>query len=167
MPSERIDPQWFERPYYLGPDEDASDAYFALAKALGDNSREGIATWVMRNKQYTGALRVRDGYLMLVTLRKAEEVLSAKELPAPAGRPLDDREIRMAEQLVSVLEAPFKAEDFHDEYRDRVMRFIEAKAKGGAPKLKVVNQKKSTTSLLDALTASLKRTKRGGGKAVA
>ena len=168
----KINDQWYERPYYLGPDEDDSGAYFALAQALADNQREGLASWVMRNKRYTGALRANDGYLMLVTLRHAEEVLSAQQLPKPAGRPLDEREIKMAQQLVSVLEAPFQAEDFRDEYRDRVMQFIEAKAKGRSPKLTVVKKKPATTSLLDALSASLKNasskhSKSAGGKAVA
>ena len=78
----------------------------------------------------------------------------------------------MAQQLVSVLEAPFQAEDFRDEYRDRVMQFIEAKAKGRSPKLTVVKKKPATTSLLDALSASLKNasskhSKSAGGKAIA
>lgn len=167
IPPEQINDQWYERPYYLGPDGDDASSYFALAEALGDNQREGLAFWVMRNKKYAGALRAKGGYLMLVTLRHAEEVLSAQELPKPSGRPLDEREIKMAQQLVSVLEAPFQPEDFRDEYRDRVMQFIEAKAKGSSPKLTIVKRKESTTSLLDALSASLKNTKGVGGKAVA
>ncbi len=167
IPPEQINDQWYERPYYLGPDGDDTSDYFALGQALDQNQREGLAFWVMRNKKYAGALRAKDGYLMLVTLRHAEEVLSAQELPKPTGRPLDDREIKMAQQLVSVLEAPFQPEDFRDEYRDRVVQFIEAKAKGRSPKLTVVKRKESTTSLLDALSASLKNAKGTKGKAVA
>jgi DNA end-binding protein Ku len=163
---DRISLQWYERPYYLGPDDEDDAAYFALAKALAASEREGIARWVMRNKQYTGALLAKDGYLLLVTLRHAEEVLSAKELPKPSGRPLDKREIQMAQQLVSVLEDHFRPEDFRDEYRERVMQFIEAKAKGKRPKLKVIAKKPEAKSLVDALQASLKA-KRAGGKAVA
>jgi DNA end-binding protein Ku len=167
VPPERINHQWYERPYYLGPDEDDEMAYFALVKALANTEREGVARWVMRNKQYTGALRVKDGYMVLVTLRHAEEVLSARELPKPSGRPLDKREIRMAQQLVSVLEDRFRPEDFHDDYRERVMRFIEAKAKGRPPKLKAITQKPAAKSLVDALSASLAKAKRTRGKAVA
>ncbi len=168
VPPEQINHQWYERPYYLGPDEDADSDYFALAKALGSTGREGVARWVMRKKTYTGALQARDNYLLLVTLRHADEVLSAKELPQPAGRALDPREIQMAQQLVSVLEDEFRPEDFRDEYRDRVMQFIEAKAKGQKPKLQVMKAKKGTTSLLDALAASLEGAKKKpGGKRVA
>ena len=167
VPVEQINDQWYERPYYLGPDGDDASAYFALAQALGDNKREGLASWVMRNRKYVGALRATDSYLMLVTLRHAEEVLSARELPKPEGRPLDAREVKMAQQLVAALEGPFQPEDFHDEYRERVMKFIEAKAKGSRPKLTVVKRKPATTSLLGALSASLKKAKTAGGKAVA
>lgn len=121
----------------------------------------------MRDKQYIGALNVKDGYLVLVTLRHADEVISAKELPKPSGRALDEKEIRMAEQLVAALQDEFRPEDYHDEYRERVMHFIEAKAKGRRPKLQVVRQKRTPSSLVDALSASLNKAKQAGGKAVA
>lgn len=162
----RVNNQWYERPYYLGPDDD-DESYFALAKALGSSEREGIARWVMRKKRYIGALRAKDGYLFLVTLRHADEVLSAKELPAPGGRALDPKEINMAQQLVAALEGDFEPKEFHDQYRERVMQFIEAKAKGHSPKLKNIAEKKAAPSLMDALAASLKKAKRSGGKAVA
>lgn len=162
----RINHQWYERPYYLGPDGDQS-AYFALVKALENKDREGVARWVMRDKQYIGALNVNDGYLMLITLRHAEEVIPAKQLPKPHGRALDDREIKLAEQLVEALKDVFRPEDYHDEYRDRVMQFIEAKAKGRRPKLQVIRPKRAPASLTNALAASLKQAKRARGKAVA
>ena len=56
VPSGAISQQWYDRPYYLGPDGD-QQAYFALAEALEKRGREGIATWVMRGKPYVGALR--------------------------------------------------------------------------------------------------------------
>jgi DNA end-binding protein Ku len=73
----------------------------------------------------------------------------------------------MAQQLVSVLEDRFRPEDFHDDYRERVMRFIEAKAKGRPPKLKAIAQRPAAKSLVDALSASLAKAKRTRGKAVA
>jgi DNA end-binding protein Ku len=162
VPPESINQQWYERPYYLGPDGDI-EAYFALTEALENREREGIARWVMRNKPYIGALRAQDGYLVLVTLRNAAEVISARELPKPAGRAPSGKELNMAKQLVGMLEGEFDASEFEDEYRKRVMEFIERKAKGHAPKLHAVKTKRKTTSLDSVLAkslASLKKEKR-------
>ncbi len=156
---ESINQQWYERPYYLGPDGDV-EAYFALAQALENREREGIARWVMRNKPYMGALRSQDGYLVLVTLRNAAEVISARELPKPAGRAPSAKELDMARQLVGMLEGEFNAAEFEDEYRKRVMEFIERKAKGHKPKLQAIKRKRKTTSLDSVLAKSLERLKK-------
>ncbi|HKO95837.1 MAG TPA: Ku protein [Pyrinomonadaceae bacterium] len=160
VPPEAISQQWYERPYYLGPDGDEK-AYFALAEALTNRHREGIAQWVMRNKAYVGALRAEGDYLMLITLRNAEEVISAQDLPKPAGREPTQKELAMAKQLISLLEGDFKAEDYKDEYRDRVMEFIERKAKGKAPRLKLVKSKRKAGSLDAVLEKSIKSLRKG------
>lgn len=167
VPATQISHQWYDRPYYLGPDENDAPAYFSLAEALQRNDHEGVARWVMRKKQYVGALRSEGGHLMLITLRFAEEVLSAQELPRPAGRPPDQKELKMAEQLVAALEDEFRAEDFHDKYRERVMKFIQAKAQGQRPRLKIVARKKQAKSLTESLAASVNIAKRQKEKAAA
>jgi DNA end-binding protein Ku len=151
--------EWYERPYWVGPDGDAN-AYFALAEALEKRNALGIARWTMRGKSYVGALRVEEGYLALIKLRYTEEVLSARELPAPAGRALEPKELRMAEELIGALEGKFDLNEFRDEYRDRVMKFIEAKAKGKHPKLAAVKERRSAGSLEQQLTKSLNAMKR-------
>lgn len=154
VPPEAISQQWYERPYYLAPDGDKK-AYFALSEALNSREREGIAHWVMRNKAYVGALRAEGDYLLLVTLRNAEEVISARELPKPAGREPTKKELDMAKQLVGLLEGEFNADDYKDEYRERVMEFIEQKAKGKAPRLRAVKSKRKAASLDSVLEKSL------------
>jgi DNA end-binding protein Ku len=154
VPPDAISQQWYERPYYLAPDGDQKE-YFALVEALKKSKREGIVHWVMRNKEYVGALRAEGDYLMLVTLRNAEEVISARELPKPAGRPPTQKELAMAKQLVGLLEGEFKLEDYKDEYRKRVMDFIEKKAKGRAPRLRMVKSKRKAGSLDSVLKKSL------------
>ncbi|HEX2254114.1 MAG TPA: Ku protein [Thermoanaerobaculia bacterium] len=160
VPPDRITPAWYERPYYLGPDGDG-DAYFALARALGDRDREGVARWVMRKKRYIGALRVEDGYLLLVTLRFAGEVVNPEQLPAPRGRDLSERELGMAEQLVSALEDEFRPGEYHDEYRERVLELVAAKAAGKkAPVVRLAPRREEPESLDRALAASLERAKK-------
>lgn len=150
-----IDHRWYERAYYLGPDN-STDAYFALAAALERKKKEGVAQWVMRGKNYIGSLRADEGYLMLIVLRHADEVIDAATLTPPQGRALDKREIAMAEQLVEALTGTFNAADFKDEYRERVMELVETKARGGKPKVTKFRPKASKDDSLDkALAASL------------
>jgi DNA end-binding protein Ku len=157
-----INHQWYERPYWLGPDGDAAaPTYFAVARALAGEGREGVARWTMRNKGYLGALRPRGDHLMLVSLRKAGEVIAAADLPAPKGRPVDAREVAMAEQLVAALEDEFRPEDYRDEYRRRVRELVEAKAEGGGVKLRKLRPKKAAGEDLGGmLEASLERAKK-------
>jgi DNA end-binding protein Ku len=162
VPPQAITPAWYDRPYFLGPDGDEK-AYFALAEALKNKKVEGIAHWVMRNKSYVGALRAEGDYLLLFTLRNADEVILARSLPGVGGRAPTQKEIGMAKQLVTLLKGEFDPKDYKDEYRNRVMEFIERKAKGKAPRLKPVKQKSKTTSLDSVLSksiASLRKEKR-------
>jgi DNA end-binding protein Ku len=129
---EVVDPAWYERPYYLGPDGDET-AYAALAEAMKAEEKEGIARWVMRKKAYAGALRAEEGRLVLITLRHAGEVVPASALPEPGGRAPEPQEIRMAEQLITALAGDFDPSEYRDEYRDRVLAHVRAKAEGRTP----------------------------------
>lgn len=150
-----IDHRWYERAYHVGPDG-SSSACFALAQALENKGREGIAHWVMRKKEYIGALTAKDGYLQLIVLRYAEEVIDAEALKPPAGRALEKREIAMAEQLVNALSGRFDPSQYRDEYRARVMELIETRARGGKVQLKVFRPRKTGDDrLASALEASL------------
>jgi DNA end-binding protein Ku len=113
----------------------------------------------MRNKSYTGALRAEDGYLVLFTLRNPAEVISARDLPKPAGRAPTQKELTMAKQLVGLLEDKFNPAAYKDEYRERVLGFIEQKAKGKAPRLHAVRSKRQASSLDNVLAKSLQTLK--------
>jgi DNA end-binding protein Ku len=159
VPPTQIPPEYFDRPYYLGPDGDQA-AYFALAEALKNKKREGVVRWVMRKQPYVGAIRAVDDYLMLFTLRHVEDVLSAKDLPQPSGRAPDKKELAMATQLVDLLKGDFEPKEYKDEYRERVMAFVEKKAKGHKPRLHLVKSKKKTTALDKVLSKSIETLKK-------
>lgn len=159
VPPKEIPPEYYDRPYYLAPDGDAA-AYFALAEALKNKDREGVVRWVMRKQLYVGALRAEEDHLVLLTLRNAEEVLSAKDLPRPAGRAPDKKELNMAKQLVELLKGEFDPKDYKDEYRARMMEFVEKKAKGHKPRLQLVKSKKHSTSLDKVLSKSIEALKK-------
>jgi DNA end-binding protein Ku len=158
---EEIDHRWYERAYYLGPDG-SNRAYFAAAAALAKKEKEGVARWVMRGKRYVGSLRSEGGYLMLITLRHAEEVIAAEALTPPKGRALEKREIEMAEQLLMALHGEFEPSEFQDDYRARVLDLVETKAAGRKPKVATFRPKKAKDDdqLADTLEASLAGMKR-------
>lgn len=159
LPPEIIDHRYYRRPYYLGPDG-SNKQYAALVGALAKSGKEGFAHWVMRNKSYIGALRLHQGYPMLIALRHAEEVVSVDAIDAPSGAELDPRELDMSRQLIQMLAADFAPEEYHDQYRERVLQLIQTKASGGkVTKLKPRRQAPSD-DLAKALEASLQREKK-------
>jgi DNA end-binding protein Ku len=165
VPPDEITHRWYDRPYYLGPDGE-EEAYFALHSALRKKGREGVARWVMRKKEYVGALRVEGDYLMLITLRHAGEVVAASALRAPGGRDLDERELRMARQLVAAMEDDFDIAAYRDEYRDRVLELVKAKAAGKVIRFPKAPARAAEKSLADVLERSLAAAA-GKGKAPA
>lgn len=129
VPQALLEPAFYDRPYYLGPDGD-EESYFALARALEERQREGIVHFTMRNRVYLGALRERDGYLVLITLRHREEVLDIGAFPRPKSKEITHQEIQLAHQLIEALAGPFDPAAFRDDYRTRVLELVERKASG-------------------------------------
>ena len=159
LPRQAIDHRWYDRPYYLGPDGDSGE-FFAFADALEAMKVEGLARWVMRNKAYVGALHLYQGYPILMSLHHAEEIVPAEALEPPQGPALDQRELGLARQLIEMLEAEFQPEDYRDEYRNRVMEMLAAKAKGKKPKLRVVKPRERDEDVRHALEASLQQARK-------
>lgn len=160
VPPQQITHQWYDRPYYLGPDGD-DEGYFALVAALRSAEKEGVARWVMRKKEYVGALRTDGEYLMLITLRNADEVISASSLSPPEGRDLDEREVKMAKQLVAAMEDDLDITAYRDEYRERVVELVEAKGAGKVVKFPKAPKKQTEKSLADVLEKSLEAAEKG------
>jgi len=130
VPTAALDHAFYGRPYWLGPDGPHDGTYWALVDALSSEDREGIARWVMRKRAYTGALRVREDHLVLITTRHVGEVVEPAEIKPPGGRAPDPKELRMAQQLVGMLEGRFEPEQYHDEYRERVLELVRRKGRG-------------------------------------
>jgi DNA end-binding protein Ku len=164
VPPDAIDSQWYDRPYWLGPDGDA-EGYAALSEALSSQKRVGVVHWVMRKKAYDGVLRPEGPHLALVTLRHADEVISVDQLKPPGGRKLEPKEFKLAQQLVAALEDTWNPAKYHDEYRKRVEELIETKRKGGTVKIEIVEKKPPTESLANVLEKSLAAARKGKTRA--
>jgi DNA end-binding protein Ku len=163
VPRAAIDPVWYRRPYWLGP-EGRADDYFALARALEEGERCGVARWTMRKKRYAGALCERGGHLALVALASAAEVVTAGGLAAPEGAAIRTEERRLAEQLLAALDAPFDPTALRDTYRERVHELVTAKADGRTLVPVRERERRVPKDLQRALRASLAAAK---GKRVA
>ena len=155
VPPSLLSDQWYDKPYYLGPDKDEK-GYFAIAEALAERKALGIARWAMRKKRYLGALTALDGYLMMVTLRRAEQVLA---LPEVKTTPVDKKELKLASRLVEEISGHFDPKLWQDEYQERVRQLIEAKRRGKKIKLAPAKPKRATGELADQLRQSLESVK--------
>jgi DNA end-binding protein Ku len=150
IPRSAIDLGWYARPYYLDPDGSSAD-FSALASALESSGRIGVARWTMRGTGYFGVLAARDGYLELVTLHSLEEIVPVQSVEQPGGSDLSAGERKLAEQLVSALDAPFDRAVLRDEYRERVRALIESKTTGK----KLVVEEKARPHAVGDLTQAL------------
>jgi DNA end-binding protein Ku len=155
VPADVVDERWFDRPYYLGPDGD-DEGYFALAEALKKRAAVGVALWVLRNKRYVGALQASGGYLLLETLRHAQEIVEVGAIAPSANRAPDKREIALAEQLIGALEDRFDASEFRDEYQEQLKGLLAAKVAGKVVRFPKAPKTKREDSLVASLQASLK-----------
>jgi DNA end-binding protein Ku len=162
VPYEQIDPIYFAHTYYAGPQEGAEKVYSLLVKAMEDSELAAIAKFVMRDRQYLGALRVRDGTITLEQLYFADEVRSAKEIRPKLAR-VEKRELEMAQQLIDNFSGDWKPEQYKDSYRDALCEVIEAKRKGEEIHIAAQPEEEEPTDLMAALRASLEAHQRQRG----
>ena len=158
----QIDPVYFDRPYYVVPQEQGVKAYRLLVEAMAKNKKVGIARFVMRNKEYLCALRPQDGALVLETMHFNDEVIPVDKVDGvPHKAKSDDRELKMASQLIESLSTKFKPEKYHDTYREAVQEIIEKKAEGEevVTQPAVEEKKGRVTNLMAALEASLAKSR--------
>ncbi len=128
---EQIDPVYFDKPYYLVPDNRAEKAYALLAQALERSGKVGIAKFVMRTKEYLAAIRSANGALVISTLLYGDEVVPMETLDTPGlETELSERELKMAEALIESLTEKFDPDRHEDTYREKVMELIRQKDEG-------------------------------------
>jgi DNA end-binding protein Ku len=151
-----IDPDYYDRSYWLGAGDGGRAAYRLLHDALARSERVGIGRWIFHNREYLVAVRPVDGGLALHTMRFEAELIDrgSLDLPSPSRAP-SKREIEMAGTLVDKLYDQFDPAEFHDSYQERVMALIEAKARGEEPELPAETDAGETPDLMAALEASL------------
>jgi DNA end-binding protein Ku len=164
---DEIDPVYFDDAYYVAPGDNPKP-YVLLARAMEEAGKVAIGRFVMRNKQYTAAIRADHGRLVMSTLAYADEVVDPADIDELDGLDSIDvasKEVAMAQSLVASLSAAFEPEKYRDEYREQVRDLIELKASGQELTLpEAPAEKPNVVDLMAALEASVKAAKEARGR---
>jgi DNA end-binding protein Ku len=155
-PSE-VDERYFETPYYLQASKGADRSYALLREAIRESGKIGIAKIILRDTQHLAAVEVIGDALVLTMMRFADELADLEDFKFPSTEGIRPAELKMAIQLVENLSAKWEPEKYTDEYRDNLMRLIQAKIKGRKPKLveRDVPRRAEVVDLMERLRASL------------
>lgn len=155
-PSE-IDERYFETPYYLQPGKGADRAYALLREAIRESGRIGIAKIILRDAQHLAAVEVIDQAIVLTMMRFADELADLDEFTFPKAEGVRPAELKMARQLIDSLAAEWNPGKYTDEYKENLMKVIQGKVKGRAPKLqeRETPQSADVIDLMSRLRASL------------
>jgi len=154
---EEIDALYFEKPYYLEPDKTGAKAYALLRDALKKEGKAALGPLVYHKREWICLVKPLENVLVMHRLRFPQEIRAADGLTIPKAD-IKDAELKMAAALINQLTQPFRPEEFRDEFSDRLLKLIEAKAKGkGATfkPLKIVHSS-TTEDLMQKLKESLK-----------
>jgi DNA end-binding protein Ku len=131
VPLPKVDPIYFDKTFYLGPDKGGEKAYHLLAEAMNKTDRVALARFVMRGKQNLVLIRSVDGGLMLHTMYYTDEVRNFGEIDKGGTSKVRTGELELATRLVEELSnEEFKPEQYQDEYRQRVLDLVNAKVEG-------------------------------------
>jgi len=166
VPLSAVDPIFFEKTYYLGPDKGGDKAYRLLADAMEKDERVALATFVMRGKESLVLIRPARGGLMLHTMYFADEVRDFGEIDRGQSAKIKPGEMELALQLIDGLASDeFAPEKYRDEYRHRVLDLINQKVEGKevtavGPQV----QRAQVIDLMEALKESLAKRVASGEK---
>jgi DNA end-binding protein Ku len=162
-----IDPIYYKKTYYLGPEEAGVKAYQLLRDALREGDRVGIAKVSFRDKEHLAAVRLMDDVLVLDTMFWPDEVREAEFKELEKKPKVSDKELQMATSLIENLTEPFKPEAYADEYREALLDIVEKKVEG--EEIEVIEPPEPTkvVDLMEALKASVEQSKKAPAKKTA
>src|SRR5437667_8513049 len=161
--AEEIDDRFFETPYYLVPAKGGERAYALLREAIRDSGRIGIAKFILRDAQHLAAVEVIQNAIVLTVMRFADELVDTAQFEFPGEKDVRKPELEMAKALVNSLAAEWDAAKYTDQYRENLMRIIQAKLKGKEVELEAGEEPRQAEviDLMERLRRSLAQS--GGG----
>ena len=151
VPLEKIDPIYFEKPYYLSPEKGGDKAYLLLAEAMRESGRAALARYAARGKQYLVMLRPEGEGIVLEQLRYADEVRSFEEVPIERAE-VKPAEMTLARQLIDQSSSEtFEPAKYTDEVREKMLELIQQKVEG--KEITVAPAEEPKTQIIDLMAA--------------
>jgi len=159
---DKINPMYFDKPYYLEPTKQGRHAYALLRETLAQSNRVAIARVVIRTKEYIAAVKAMDDALVLELMHWASEIVNTDTLDVPERAKLPEKEMKMARMLVDTMSVEeFEPEKFANKYHDELLTMIDARAAGKElPKPKKAPARAKVVNLMDVLAQSLEESKK-------
>jgi len=161
--------RFVKQAYYLEPDEIGRKAFYLLKSVLEETGKVAISKIVLKDREQLAALNPYQNTILLQTLHWPDEIRSLEELNLPEEQiEIKPAERKMAEQLVASMGGEFDPAQEHDEYREALMKVIEAKVAGQKPEPAKQTEPTKIGDLMAALEASVaaaRESRRSGGKA--
>lgn len=149
---QEIDPVYYQKTYYLSPDQAGANAYQLLREALNETGKIGIAKVTLRAKSSLAAIRVLNNCLVMETMFYPDEIRSSSQVPnVPEQVKVNPKELEMAKLLISQLSTAFEPEKYTDEYRERLLKRIEQKIAG--EEVRTAPAAQPTANVVDLMAA--------------
>jgi DNA end-binding protein Ku len=153
---------YYQSAYYLEPEKSAEKPYALLNKTLSKTGRVAIAKFALRDRERLVSVRPQDGTLVMNTLHWPDEIRSTEDLDVPEDVKVSPAELKMAENLVNMMATDFEPEEYRDEYKQAVLKVVEAKVE----KKEVIEAPEpeaetTVVDLMSALKASVEKAKKG------
>ncbi|WP_312654487.1 Ku protein [Proteiniclasticum sp.] len=158
---------YLEKPYYIAPTKGGEKPYVLLREALEKTEKIAIARVVIRTRAYLAAIYSLENVLVLNLIRFHDDLKSVEELKVPKSVKISDKEMELAESLIEGMTAEWNPEEYKDEYKDAVMKRIEAKSKKKGKALDDEEQEEEKASsskvvdIMDLLKKSVEAKKAG------
>lgn len=151
-----IDPIYFQKTYYLSPDQAGAGAYGLLMEAMRQTGKIGVAKISIRSKSSLAAIRVLDNCLSIETMFYPDEIRPVTQVPGlPEAAAVSDKELEMAKLLISQLSTPFEPGKYTDDYRQRMLDLIAGKVAGEEIRVAPARAEANVIDLMAALQASI------------
>jgi DNA end-binding protein Ku len=157
---DEIDPIYFQKSYYLVPEEVGVKAYRLLREAMAEDERVGIAKVAFRDKEHLAALRFSGDVLVLETMYWPDEIRASKFEELDKDAKLRPQEVQMARTLIDNLTEDWDPEQYHDEYRQALMDMVEKKVAGEEIEVIEAPEPTKVVDLMEALKASVEAAKK-------